>query len=230
MRPTFTALILATLLGSGAASALDRPRHLNDAIRSQKRIASARPDDAGVLNDLGNLLTLAGHLEEAEEAYRRALTIVPDDSTTHYNLALLLRLDGRPRQAVRELERAVTLDPDDAWGHYQLGVLLEEKDKTTKAARHFARAFVLDPSLTEFETNPQLLDSHLTTRAMMMAYEERVARAEMAPRQYAQPKRITRLLVPEVRGARQRTGAEVEDEAPKKQRRGRKKRAGDGGS
>ena len=183
MRPTITALILTTLLGSGAASALDRPRHLNDAIRSQKRIASARPDSAGVLNDLGNLLTLAGRLEEAEEAYRQALAVAPDDSTTHYNLALMLRLDGRRRQAVRELERAVELDPDDAWGHYQLGVMLEEKDKSARAARHFARAFVLDPSLTEFENNPQLLDSDRTTRAMMRAYQDRVARAERAPRQ-----------------------------------------------
>ena len=39
---------------------LDRPQHLDSAIQAQERRVAARPADALALNDLGNLLTLAG--------------------------------------------------------------------------------------------------------------------------------------------------------------------------
>lgn len=238
MRSTITTFLIALLAGAGAAAAQEQPTHLKDAIKLQKRMANSRPDDPGVLNDLGNLLTLAGASEEAEEVYRQALVIAPDEAATHYNLALLLRLEGRERAALRQLEKAVKLDPDDAWGQYQLGVLLEERRKRNRATHHFARAFILDPALAQFESNPQLLDSRLTTRAMMEAYQERIARFEMAPRRYAQPKRITRLLVPEVRdtAAAVSDGSEATVEEPdgkptKAEREGRRrKRANDGGS
>lgn len=233
MRAKIVCILIAALIATGIAEALDRPRHLSDAIRSQRRIAKNRPNDPGAYNDLGNLLTLAGQREAAEEAYRHALSLAPEHADTHYNLALLLRLEGRNRSALDELKKAVSLDPKDAWGHYQLGVMLEERGKVSKATDHFARAFVLDGSLAEVESNPQVLDSRLTTRAMMVAYHERITQFEIAPRQYAQPKRITRLLVPEVvEVVEGQEAGEVagEAEAPPakgKKKRGRRQRSND---
>lgn len=58
----------------------------------------------------------------------------------------------------------------------------------------------------EIGRNPQILDARLATRAraMLMAYGERMEKLEAAPREYYQPNRITRLLVPETRAAEPR--------------------------
>ena len=198
MRRIILGCILVALTSAGLAGA-DRPRRLDEAITAQERLTRTRPGDARAFNDLGNLLTLAGDLERAKDVYRMALELSPEDSMIHYNLGLLHRLAGRHRAAVRELKRAVKLDDGDAWGHFQLALLLEEKGRSSGAVAHYARAFLLQPELAELEVNPQLLDSRLVQRAMTVAYTERVASLEMAPRQYRQPNRITRLLVPESR-------------------------------
>lgn len=231
MRRTITALLVAALAGAGLAAAVERPPNLDDAIRAQERLAGARPNDAGVLNDLGNLLALAGLTERAEEAYRRALEILPDEATLHYNLGLLLRQTGHNKAALRALKRVVELDPSDAWGHYQLAVLLEERRSRSKAIHHFTQAFLLEPKLAELEVNPQLLDSRLVSHALTIAYVERVGKLENAPRQYEHPKRITRLLVPEAR--RTPAGGETSEETegePRKPRRKSKKKKPSGGS
>lgn len=199
MPRTITALLVAALAGAGVAAAIERPPNLEDAIRAQERRTGSRPGDAGALNDLGNLLALAGETERAEEVYRRALEITPEEAILHYNLGLLLRQSGRPKAALRELKRGVKLDPNDPWAHYQLGALLEEERQRSKAIHHFTRAFVLEPELAQLDVNPQLLDSRLVTHALTLAYVERVASLESAPRQYEHPKRITRLLIPEAR-------------------------------
>ena len=196
MRRAILGCTLVALISAGIAGA-DRPRHLDEAIAAQERLAQSRPANARALNDLGNLLTLAGELERAEEVYRGALEIAPDDPMIHYNLGLLLRLDGRSRGAIRHLKQAVKLDGQDAWSHFQLALLLEEQNKSSDAVRHFTDAFVIEPALTELEINPQLLDSRLVPRALTAAYTERSKSLELAPRRYRQPHRITGLLVPE---------------------------------
>lgn len=234
MRRIILGFMVATLAGGGAVGAVDAPRHLDAAIRAQERRAAARPADARALNDLGNLLILDGQSERAEEAYRRALEISPDDPMLHYNLGLLLRQVGQHRAAIRELKQAVDLDSGDAWGHFQLAMLLEEKGRNTRAVDHFVQAFLIEPQLAELEVNPQLLNSRLVARALTVAYSERIANLENAPRQYRQPNRITRLLVPETKRrarAQEAGGGEVETEAgvdeaapdPRKRRKGKRK-------
>ncbi len=215
MRRIITGFLIAMLVTASLAAAIDVPHNLGAAIKAQKRMINSRPNDARALNDLGNLLTLAGRKEEAEDAYRRALEIAPESPTIHYNLGLLLRQMGRPRAALDELRRAVELDAGDAWSHYQLGVLLEERRKTNRAVRHYKQAFLIEPELAELSVNPQLIDSRLITRALTLAYEERVASLETAPRQYEQPERITRLLVPESK--------EKREEGEKRKRKGSKR-------
>lgn len=228
MRRMTLALLVAFSTASGLAAA-DQPRHLEDAIRAQERLAGARPGDVRVLNDLGNLLALADRTERAEEVYRRALEIAPDEPTLHYNLGLLMSQTGRARAAMEALQRVVEIDPQDAWGHYQLATLLEQRGKRSKAIHHFAQAFLIDPTLAELEVNPQLLDSRLVSPALTLAYTERAATLEAAPRQYQQPKRITRLLVPEARRKPTQTGDEADaGEEPPAERKQRKKKKSTG--
>ena len=53
------------------------PPNLYEALRAQQAEASLHPSDPEILNDLGNLLVLAGSLDQAEEAYRRSLELDP---------------------------------------------------------------------------------------------------------------------------------------------------------
>ena len=194
---TRTAVGVALAL-SASAIAAETPHRLPEAIAIQQQLVEQHPGDAAALNDLGNLLDLAGRLDLAEEAYRQAIAVDPEVTSARYNLALLLRRQGQLRRAVRELREAVDLAPEHAWGHFQLGTLLEQQGRNHRAAEHLSRAFVLDPELLEVGKNPQLLDSRLVTRASLESYLERVASLESAPRQYEHPDRITSMLVPGV--------------------------------
>lgn len=214
MRRTITAFIALAAALAGSAAAADEPRHLKDALTAQKRLVRVRPDHAGAFNDLGNLHHLDGELTLAAEAYRRAIELDPSFTPALYNLALLLQQTGEKKAAKRTLESVLELEPDHEWGHFQMGRILENSYKYNKAAHHYARAFVLDPGLMEIGRNPQILDTRVATRARakLMAYTERMEKLEAAPRQYHQPDRITRLLVPEVRGARQEERKELDPE------------------
>jgi tetratricopeptide (TPR) repeat protein len=209
LRPKITAFIAVVSLLAlvcPVARAAQEPRFLDDALTAQQRLVRNRPNDAGAVNDLGNLYHLGGNLVSAEEAYRRALEINPEFTPALYNLALLLQQTGERKEAKRTLDSMLELDPDHGWGHFQMGMILDASKKFDRAAAHYARAFVIDPGLMEIGRNPQILDSRLATRAraMLMAYAERMARLEAAPREYYRPDRITRLLVPEAKAAAER--------------------------
>ena len=236
MPRTITAFAALLAVLSGGAVALEEPRHLDDAVKAQKRLVKARPNRTGAFNDLGNLLQLDGDLVGAEEAYRRAVEIDPAFTPALYNLALLLQQVGERKEAKRTLQQVLELEPRHAWGHFQMGRIFEHSRKYDKAAHHYTRAFVLEPGLMEIGRNPQILDTRLATRARaaLTAYAERIERLESAPREYYNADRITRLLVPESRvdeaeTAERGKGADSAEE-PKSQRRQKRPKKGAGSS
>jgi Flp pilus assembly protein TadD len=193
-RASFAALLIlaVTTLQPIAAA----PPRLAEAIRAHQDLAQERPGDLEVLNDLGNLLVLAGEMTEAEQIYRQALDIDDEFAKTHYNLALLLHQTERRREAKRELQRALELRPNDPWTLYQLGTLYAEGGARSRALKHYSKAFSLEPRLTLADQNPHILDNELATQALLMAHSSPPA-AKLAPRKYEQPTRITELLLPQ---------------------------------
>ncbi len=187
---TGLALILAAIATVAAG-----PPNLATAIDAQRKLAAERPDDPTVQNDLGNLLQLAKHSDEAEAAYRRAIELDPKHASFHFNLGLVLEKRGDNRAAMKEYKTAVELEPKHAWAHYQMGSLLEKAGRKEPAIRSYARAFALDPQLGFPEVNPSLLDSQLTTSAMLRAYRTQDAPTLTAAR-YDDPLHIRGLLVP----------------------------------
>jgi len=187
---TALALILAAFATVAAG-----PPNLMTAIDAQRKLAAERPDDPAVQNDLGNLLQLAKHPDEAEAAYRRAIELDGKHASFHFNLGLVLEKRGENRAAMKEYKTAVELDPRHAWAHYQIGSLLEKAGRKEPAIRSYARAFSLDPQLGFPEVNPSLLDSKLTTSAMLRAYRTEDSQTLTAAR-YDDPQHIRGLLVP----------------------------------
>lgn len=201
---SFFALVAALACATFVARAAVPPS-LDDALVKQKALATAHPDDPGVLNDLGNLEALAGATQAAETSYRRALELAPDDAAIHYNLGLVLAQRGDRSDAARQYRKVLALAPDHAWAHFQLGRLLEEQGLDDAAIAHYARAFALDPQLSFADVNPQIIDSRLMTRALLAAYGSR-SPADVAPRLYAQPDHVAGLLLPAVPAAKNGEG------------------------
>jgi len=190
-------ILLAAAVAAGAVAvvASTPPANLPQALDVQRRLVAERPGDAAVHNDLGNLLLLAGDPAAAEEAYRRAVELSADVAAYHYNLALLLQQRGALRQARGEYLEVLRLQPQNAWAHYHLGTIAEQRGQERRAIERYGEALRLDPHLAFPDVNPAVIESELLTEAMLHGYRERAARPQ-APRVYADPGRITALLLP----------------------------------
>jgi hypothetical protein len=172
------------------------PANLQEALQAQRAMVAENPTDADLLNDLGNLLALAGNLDEAHEVYLRALEIDPDDISTLYNLALVLMEQGQTKQAHKVLRSILELEPQHAWGHYQLGTLYNDQNNRAKAVHHYAEAFAIDRSLTSPKVNPHIVENSLATEALLKMYVEE-SPSTQAPRMYEEPGNVADLLLPQ---------------------------------
>jgi Flp pilus assembly protein TadD len=185
------ALVAITAMTAAAAV----PPNLGKAIEAQKQLANARPQDAAVFNDLGNLLMVAHQPTEAEAAYRRAVEIDPKRVSALFNLGLLQQQGGNGREAKGLYDKVIAIEPQHAWAHYQLGTLYEGKGDKTRAINEYAQAFSLDPQLAFREVNPQVVENNLVTESLLVAYRRQSAASE-APAIYDEPSHIRDLLMP----------------------------------
>lgn len=196
MRRTMAWALALPLVALAAWAAA--PPNLTKALEVQRRLATERPEDAAVFNDLGNLLQMAGNPADAETAYRRALELDPARLSARFNLGLLLQQRSELRKALRQYREVIEQQPRHAWAHFQSGSVLEALGQENDAIAAYARAFRIDPQLAFPEVNPQVIDSDLVTQAMMRAYREGVEPEALPPPIYEQPNRIAELLVPPV--------------------------------
>ena len=192
--PFTLGLLFCALATMGATTSSP---YLDQALATQEALAATDPHNAEVLNDLGNLLALAGENKKAEDAYRRALELEPGNAKTRYNLALMLQEEGLHKQAIAEFRQVIELEPNDAWAHYQLGRCYEEARKRSLAIEEYARAFELDSSLASPRVNPHIIENGMATEALLVAYTDGNA-AGQAPRMYEEPARIADILTPPV--------------------------------
>jgi hypothetical protein len=171
------------------------PSNLPAALDAQRALVAEHPGDPAALNDLGNLLRLAGRLTDAEDAYRRALALDPRRVSARFNLALLLQQRGASSEAMAELKEVLAADPNHAWAHYQVGALHERKGQKAAAIKAYAQAFALNPELAFPEVNPQVIENSVLTEALIRSQASASA-APQAPNAYEDPGRIAALLVP----------------------------------
>ena len=209
MRNKLFALAVLVATACIAAGATLPPPNLDRTLAAQVALVERQPS-AERYNDLGNLLVLAGRAEAARDAYEKALELDAELASAHYNLALLLQQMGENRQSLRHLRAIVDEEPGHARAWFQIGTLHERSGAEDPAVRAFARAYLLDPRLSFADENPQVLDSELTTKALLAAQSE-LSAADDAPRDYEEPRRIAGLLLP---SAPPDSGAPAGPEAP----------------
>jgi tetratricopeptide (TPR) repeat protein len=127
----------AALQACRRASLLDQLGRTDDARALFLAGLAATPDDATLLNGLGELLYRTGYHSAARTTYHRTVTCHPSEPIGHVNLANLLREAGDLAAARRHYEIALDIDPDLPEAHQGLGNVLAECGRPVEAGHHW---------------------------------------------------------------------------------------------
>ena len=128
----------------------DRARDRSDfavASAAYGKALELRPDDARVLQALGQMHNRAGAYVEAITSFRRSLEVDAAQPLTWVNLGIALSASGDPAGARGAYEEALRLNPHEALAYFNLGNLHRRADRLTDAAAAYARAVAASPGL-----------------------------------------------------------------------------------
>ena len=134
------------------ATTLRLLRRYEEALDLLERRRRERPDDFGILADIGRCLSALGRYGEAEEMLWRALEGL-DNAPTRYELGLALDGAGRLSEAIAEYQRALDHNPNHPGALNNLGVALANLGRMDDAARHFERLLAVDPENADAHAN-----------------------------------------------------------------------------
>ena len=109
------------------------------------RAVAAKPHDATVHNNYGNVLSDLKRFDAALESYERALKLKPDFAEAHYNGGNALMELKRFAEAVDRFERALKLKADSAEAHYNRGNALRELKRLDEALESYGSALQIKP-------------------------------------------------------------------------------------
>jgi len=104
-----------------------------------------RPQDAGVHNDYGIVLSKQNKLNESVEQYRQALQYQPEMSVAHKNLGMSLMHKLDFEGAIAEYRAALDLNPEEPTAHALLGITLGRKGNFEEAIAEFKQFIAKNP-------------------------------------------------------------------------------------
>jgi tetratricopeptide (TPR) repeat protein len=118
---------------------------IGDAEPLLRRLATERPDDAGVHLQLGRVLAAQGKKDDAIAEIQAALKLAPADSDAQRDLADLLVQSKKLPDAEKIYRDLITVHPSDAELHGQLGEVLLNERKFPEAQQEFMTTVKLKP-------------------------------------------------------------------------------------
>jgi len=96
-----------------------------EAAQAYQQAVTAKPDDPGYYNNLGNVLARAGKIDEARAAYTKSAELDPTKAATAWrNFGISLYNANRGGDAIEPLQKSAELDPKSAQTWYLLGACL----------------------------------------------------------------------------------------------------------
>jgi tetratricopeptide (TPR) repeat protein len=132
------------------AHALERDEaKLGEAIQEYRQALRCGPNDAMLLNELGDLLQKHGKLDEAIAEYVKALALQPAHALSHYNLARALYGKKRLDEAMAHYREVLRLYPQHAEAHFGLANALRDRRDTAGAIASYRQALELNPRLAQ---------------------------------------------------------------------------------
>jgi tetratricopeptide (TPR) repeat protein len=97
----------------------------DEAINAYQQAITAKPDNAGYYNNLGNVLARAGKIDDAKAAYTKSAELDPPNAALAWrNFGISLYQAGRMTEAIEPLQKATQIDPKNAQGWYLLGTCM----------------------------------------------------------------------------------------------------------
>jgi len=97
----------------------------DEAAQAYQQAITAKPDDPGYYNNLGNVLARAGKIDEARAAYSKSAELDPTKAATAWrNFGISLYNANRGGDAIEPLQKSAELDPKSAQTWYLLGACL----------------------------------------------------------------------------------------------------------
>jgi len=97
----------------------------DDAAQAYQQAISAKPDEAGYYNNMGNVLARAGKIEEAKAAYTKSTELDPPNAAGAWrNFGISLYNANRLVDAIEPLQKATELDPKNAQAWYLLAACM----------------------------------------------------------------------------------------------------------
>ncbi|MCL4205420.1 MAG: tetratricopeptide repeat protein [Pirellulaceae bacterium] len=127
------------------AKSFHQAGRLAEAEAGYRAVLDSEPENADVLNMLGNVLADQQRWQEAADSYRRAVAARPDKAAAHYNLGNALSALDLLRDAVQAYQQAIALRPDYAKAHFNLGNVLFDLGQLSDAAGCYRQALDADP-------------------------------------------------------------------------------------
>jgi tetratricopeptide (TPR) repeat protein len=131
------------------------------------------PDNAYLVNEVGNQLLLHGRRKDAEERFERAVKLDPDFAAAWNNLGVVRLALDKKTEAAAAYRRALKIQPNYALAWYNLGVTLDRQNLYDESLKAYETAFVLDPGLLDVKKNPQVVTNKRIAAVMSQTYIDR---------------------------------------------------------
>lgn len=112
-----------------------------------ERALEVQPDNARLLESLGNAERSAGDYPAAIRSYERALGHDPAAVLTMVNLGIALGEAGDTARAIEVLRRAATIDPWEPLAPFNLGNIHLSRGELDQADSLYLRTLALDPGI-----------------------------------------------------------------------------------
>ncbi len=117
---------------------------MDEVTEAYLQAASADPNSAGALVNLGTVYFNARRLREAERYYGMALEVDPNYALAHFNLANLHDERGQRDAALSHYQAALHIQPQYSDAHYNIALLYQATGQTLRAVRHWRAYLKLD--------------------------------------------------------------------------------------
>jgi cytochrome c-type biogenesis protein CcmH/NrfG len=111
-------------------------------ITGLEKMLAAKPNDVGVMVQLGNDYFDTGNHEKAVQYYQKALEVDPRNADVMTDMGISYRKLGKPNESVKAFKKALEVDPNHAMALFNLGIVLRDDLKDDQGALNAWEAFL----------------------------------------------------------------------------------------
>ena len=130
-----------------AVDQLVEQKDYDDALKGYKALLADDPQNAQVLNRIGNVYQALLRLHEAKKYYERALKADPHFAAAANNIGCIYYNQKRYGKAARQYKKAIKMNSNVASFHSNLGYAYMEEKKYKPMMEAFLKAAELDPTI-----------------------------------------------------------------------------------